>query len=292
LNIPLYPDAFDELGSKVPCITDVQPAGTRLIDEFDQAGGVPAVIKNLKNLIDGEVITYTGKKLKTVLADAKLIDKNTIKTTDDPVSPAPTLAILSGNLAPGGAVIKVAAASPDLLHHTGIAFVFDNYEEMLKGVEDENLPVDASTVLILRNVGPKAAGMPEWGMIPIPKKLRKQGITDMVRISDARMSGTSFGTVILHVVPEAAVGGPLAFVKNGDKITVDIPNRKLSLHATDEELIKRKNAWQPPEAKHRRGYPKLYFREVLQADEGCDFEFLRPRCKSDLPFAEPVVGRS
>jgi dihydroxy-acid dehydratase len=284
LNISLYPDVFHELGCKVPCITDVQPAGTKLIDEFDEAGGVPAVMKNLEDFIDGEVITYTGKKLKTVLAEAKLTDKNTIRATVDPVSTAPTLAILSGNLAPGGAVIKVAAASPDLLHHTGIAFVFDNYNEMLKGVEDENLPVDASTVLILRNAGPKAAGMPEWGMIPIPKKLRSQGVTDMVRISDARMSGTSFGTVILHVVPEASIGGPLAFVKNGDKITVDIRNRKLSLHVTDEELIKRKNEWQPPVSKHRRGYPKLYFREILQADEGCDFDFLRPRCKSDLTF--------
>jgi dihydroxyacid dehydratase/phosphogluconate dehydratase len=292
LNISLYPDVFHELGSKVPCIADVQPAGTKLIDDFDEAGGVPAVMKNLKDFIDGEVITYTGKKLKTLLTDAKLADNNTIKTTVDPVSDAPTLAILSGNLVPGGAVIKVAAASPDLLDHTGIAFVFDNYNEMLKGVEDENLPVDASTILILRNAGPKAEGMPEWGMIPIPKKLRWQGVTDMVRISDARMSGTSFGTVILHVVPEASIGGPLAFVKNGDKITVDIRNRKLSLHVSDEELIKRKNEWHPPLSKHRRGYPKLYFREVLQADEGCDFDFLKPRGKSDLPFAEPVVGRS
>lgn len=292
LNISLYPQVFDELGSQVPCITDVQPAGTKLIDEFDKAGGVPAVLKNLDNLIDGDVITYTGKKLKTALSDAKLTDKNTIKTADDPVSSAPTLAILSGNLAPGGAVIKVAAASPDLLHHTGKAYVFNSYEQMLKGVEDEDLPVDASTVLILRNVGPKAAGMPEWGMIPIPKKLRRQGITDMVRISDARMSGTSFGTVILHVVPEAAIGGPLAHVKNGDKITLDIHNRKLSLDISDEELSKRKNGWQPPAVNHRRGYPKLYFKEVLQADKGCDFDFLRPGSEDDLPFAEPVVGRS
>lgn len=293
LNISLYPDIFNEIGSKVPCIANVQPSGTNLIDEFNEAGGVPAVMKQLGNLVDGDVITYSGKKLKSELEKAEVLNNNIIKTINNPVVAAPTLAILSGNLAPKGAVIKVAAASPGLLQHTGPAFIFDSYEEMLKGVEDENLPVEASTVLILRNAGPKAVpGMPEWGMIPIPKKLRIQGVKDMVRISDARMSGTSFGTVILHVVPEAAIGGPLAFVKNGDRIIVDIPARKICLEISDEEMGKRKNEWHPPVSEHKRGYPKLYIREVLQADEGCDFDFLKPKSENDLPFIEPIVGRS
>lgn len=293
LNISLYPDIFNEIGSKVPCIANVQPSGTNLIDEFNEAGGVPAVMKQLGNLVDGDVITYSGKKLKSELEKAEVLNNNIIKTINNPVAAAPTLAILSGNLAPKGAVIKVAAASPGLLQHTGPAFIFDSYEEMLKGVEDENLPVEASTVLILRNAGPKAVpGMPEWGMIPIPKKLRIQGVKDMVRISDARMSGTSFGTVILHVVPEAAIGGPLAFVKNGDRIIVDIPARKICLEISDEEMGKRKNEWHPPVSEHKRGYPKLYIREVLQADEGCDFDFLKPKSDNDLLFIEPIVGRS
>lgn len=292
LNISLYPDVFNEMGSKVPCIANVQPAGEKLIDEFDEAGGVPGVMKSLGDLIDEDVLTYTGEKLRTSLANAEINDKSIIKTINDPVSSAPTIAILSGNLAPKGAVIKVAAASPHLLQHIGAAFVFDSYEEMLAGVEDENLPVDVSSVLILRNAGPKAAGMPEWGMIPIPKKLRRQGVKDMVRISDARMSGTSFGTVILHVVPEAAVGGPLAFVKTGDRIVVDIPNRKLTLHVSEQELNKRKAGWKAPVNKHKRGYPVLFSKEVLQADEGCDFDFLKPKSNDDLQFIEPVVGRS
>lgn len=293
LNISLYPDIFNEIGSKVPCIANVQPSGTNLIDEFNEAGGVPAVMKQLGNLVDGDVITYSGKKLKSELEKAEVLNNNIIKTINNPVAAAPTLAILSGNLAPKGAVIKVAAASPGLLQHTGPAFIFDSYEEMLKGVDDENLPVEASTVLILRNAGPKAVpGMPEWGMIPIPKKLRIQGVKDMVRISDARMSGTSFGTVILHVVPEAAIGGPLAFVKNGDRIIVDIPARKICLEISDEEMGKRKNGWHPPVSEHKRGYPKLYIREVLQADEGCDFDFLKPKSDNDLLFIEPIVGRS
>ena len=293
LNLSLYPDVFNEIGSKVPCIANVQPTGTKLIDEFNEAGGVPAVLKQLGNLIDGEAITYTGIKLKTELRQAEVLNKTIIKTLNDPVTSAPTIAILSGNLAPKGAVIKVAAASPGLLQHTGPAFVFDSYEEMLKGVEDENLPVDASNVLVLRNAGPKAVpGMPEWGMIPIPKKLRRQGVTDMVRISDARMSGTSFGTVILHVSPEAAVGGPLACVKNGDQISIDVLSRKITLEISDEEMAKRKSEWKAPVSKHTRGYPMLYIREVLQADEGCDFDFLKPKTDEDLLFIEPVVGRS
>jgi dihydroxy-acid dehydratase len=293
LNISLYPDVFNEMGALVPCIANVQPAGEKLIDEFDKAGGVPAVIKQLDNLIDQTITTYTGEKLETLLSGIKTIDSSIIKPLEQPVTNAPTIAILTGNLAPKGAVIKMAAASQHLLTHTGPALVFENYEDMLNRIDDDALNVEASTVLILRNAGPIAVpGMPEWGMIPIPKKLRKQGIKDMVRISDARMSGTSFGTVILHVVPEAAIGGALALVKDGDKITLDVQQRKLILNVSDTELAKRKAGWKPPVSKHKRGYPKLFIQEILQADEGCDFDFLKPKSDDDLPFIEPIVGRS
>ncbi len=293
LNISLYPEVFNEMGALVPCIANVQPAGEKLIDEFDVAGGVPAVIKQLGELIDLKVSTYTGKTLSSLLSEVKLLDATLIKTVTAPVSNAPTIAIISGNLAPQGAVIKVAAASAHLLQHTGLAVVFENYDDMLNRIDDDALQVDENSVLVLRYAGPKGVpGMPEWGMIPIPKKLKLQGIKDMVRISDARMSGTSFGTVVLHMVPEAALGGALAIVQNGDRITLDIIHRKITLEISDEEMAARKAAWQAPVSKHRRGYPQLYIREVLQADEGCDLEFLRPRSKDDLPFIEPMVGRS
>ena len=293
LNISLYPEVFNEMGALVPCIANVQPAGEKLIDEFNEAGGVPAVMKQLGNLIDLAATTYTGNTLSSLLSAVKVSDSVLIKTLSAPVINAPTLAILSGNLAPKGAVIKVAAASAHLLQHTGVAVVFESYEDMLNRIDDDDLQVDENSVLVLRYAGPKGVpGMPEWGMIPIPKKLKLQGIKDMVRISDARMSGTSFGTVILHVVPEAALGGALAIVQNGDRIALDVMNRKITLEISDEEMAERKAAWQAPVSKHRRGYPQLYIREVLQADEGCDLEFLRPRSKDDLPFIEPIVGRS
>jgi dihydroxy-acid dehydratase len=271
----------------------VQPAGEKLIDEFDAAGGVPAVLAALGNLIDPEATTYTGKKLKQLLQNAHAKDENTIRSVLQPVTPAPTIAILSGNIAPKGAVLKVAAASPQLLKHTGKAVVFENYEEMLLRIDDESLEVDESSVLVLKHAGPRAVpGMPEWGMIPIPKKLRAKGITDMVRISDARMSGTSFGTVILHVTPEAAAGGLFALVKTGDIISLDALAGKISVHISEEEMLARKNQWTPPLNPHKRGYPLLYIREVLQADEGCDLDFLRPKSPDDLHFIEPVVGRS
>ena len=293
LMIPLYPDVFNEVGALTPCIANVLPAGEKLIDEFDKAGGVPAVMVELGTQIDKSVITYTGQTLDVLLRGIKVTDRELIKPVSDPVRNVPTIAILTGNLAPQGAVIKVAAASPHLLVHAGIAVVFENYIDMLERVDDEKLDVDASSVLVLRNAGPKAVpGMPEWGMIPVPKKLREKGIIDMIRISDARMSGTSFGTVILHVVPEAAVGGALALVKNGDTIILDIPNKKINLDITEEELAQRKSQWIEPVSAHKRGYPKLFIREVLQADEGCDFDFLKPKSAEELIFIEPIVGRS
>ncbi|HEX5149970.1 MAG TPA: dihydroxy-acid dehydratase [Parafilimonas sp.] len=293
LHHSVYPGVFNEYGNLIPCIANVQPSGTQLIDDFDMAGGVPAVLKRLEGYLHLDAIRYTGFTLGSELASVELPGNDIIRSPDNPVTAPPTLAILSGNLAPKGAVIKVVAASPGLLQHTGKAYVFDSYDQMLKDVENEDLPVDETTVLILRNAGPKAVpGMPEWGMIPIPVKLRRQGVEDMVRISDARMSGTSFGTVILHVAPEAAAGGPLAIVRTGDDITIDVPRRELTLHISESEWTQRQNNWQPPGNRYTRGYPKLYIREVLQADEGCDFDFLKPRNAEDLAFIEPVVGRS
>ena len=293
LNIQLYPNVFNEVGAKVPCITNVQPTGTKLIDEFDAAGGMPAVLQRLKPLLDITAITYTGQSLVNLLIHNNDIDEAMIHPLLTPLTPPPTIAILTGNLAPDGAVLKVAAASSHLLHHTGKALVFNSYDDMLNNIDDDDLPVDATTVLVLRNAGPKAVpGMPEWGMIPIPKKLQLQGVNDMVRISDARMSGTSFGTVILHVAPEAAMGSTLALVQNGDLIAINITAKSITLEVSDVELQHRKQQLKPFATPHKRGYPALYIREVLQANEGCDFDFLKPKNADELVFIEPIVGRS
>ena len=293
LNIQLYPDVFNEIGAMVPCITNVQPAGTKLIDDFDAAGGMPAVLQRLKPLLDITAITYTGQSLANLLVNNDSMDETRILRLLKPLTPPPTIAILTGNLAPDGAVLKVAAASSHLLNHTGKALVFNSYDDMLNNIDDDALPVDATSVLVLRNTGPKAVpGMPEWGMIPIPKKLQLQGVKDMVRISDARMSGTSFGTVILHVSPEAAMGSTLALVHNGDLISINIAARSITLEVSNEELQQRKLQLKPFFNPHKRGYPALYIREVLQANEGCDFNFLKPKNAIELLFIEPIVGRS
>lgn len=293
LNISLYPEVFNEAARLVPCIANVQPAGEYLIDEFDDAGGIPAVLNHLGDLLDKNVLTYTGKTIGSHIADSHVLNDEVIRTVARAISTTPALAILYGNLAPHGAVIKVASASAALLNHTGPALVFNCYDDMLNRIDDENLPVTAETVLILRNSGPKGVpGMPEWGMIPIPKKLQLQGVKDMVRISDARMSGTSFGTVVLHIAPEAALGGPLALVYDWDLITIDIHKRAIELHVDEETLRFRKQNWKPGLSEHKRGYPALYIREVLQANEGCDFDFLRPKSPEELIFVGPKVGRS
>ncbi|HEX8548750.1 MAG TPA: dihydroxy-acid dehydratase [Cytophagaceae bacterium] len=293
LNLSLFPHKFNEIGAQIPCIVDVQPSGTNLIEEFDAAGGIPAVMSTLKDYLDLSVKTYSGKSLGEQLQNSSAIDKKVIRSLDDAICSAPTIAVLKGNIAEKGAVIKVAAASKSLLTHTGKVVVFENYDDMLDRIDDPELPVDASSVLVLKNAGPKGVpGMPEWGMIPVPKKLQMQGVKDMVRISDSRMSGTSFGTVILHVSPESADGGAIGLVQNGDTISIDIANRIINLQVTPEELATRKAAWVAPTVKHKRGYPSLYIREVLQADEGCDFDFLRPKNEEELKFIEPIVGRS
>lgn len=293
LNISLYPDVFNEVAELVPCLANVQPAGIYLIDEFDAAGGIPAVLQNLENLLDESAVTFTGQSLGSQVKACRAAGGDVIRPISFAVSKPPTLAILAGNLAPDGAVLKCAAASPELLTHTGPALVFNSYTDMLNRIDDPALPVSADTVLVLRNAGPKGVpGMPEWGMIPVPKKLQLQGVKDMVRISDARMSGTSFGTVILHVAPEAAMGGPLALVQDGDPIAIDIAARSIILMVSEAELNIRRQQWSPPENRHKRGYPALYIREVLQANEGCDFDFLKPKNDDELVFIQPIVGRS
>lgn len=293
LGIDLYPDEFESIGRTVPCLADVQPTGDKLIDAFDLDGGIPGLMKEMHSVLNLSIQNYTGRSLGELLADHEASKGDVIRKLSEPVTPAPTIAILKGNLAPRGAVVKVSAADPRLLVHSGRAVVFDNYADMLAKIDDPDLDVDADCILVLKNAGPRGVpGMPEWGMIPIPKKLRKAGITDMVRISDSRMSGTSFGTVILHVTPEAAMGGAFAVIRSGDMIRLNIPERTIDVILDDAEIADRQAKWTPPESPHARGYPFLYQREILQADEGCDFAFLRPGEKGKPGLIEPVVGRS
>jgi dihydroxy-acid dehydratase len=240
-----------------------------------------------------DCLTVTGKTVGENLANVQCLDHEVIRPFNRPLRPEGAIAVLGGNLAPNGAILKTSAASQRLMNHVGSAVVFENYAEMLARIEDPDLQVTPDAVLVLKNCGPRGVpGMPEWGSIPIPAKLQRAGVTDMVRISDSRMSGTSYGTVVLHVTPEAAAGGPLAIVETGDQISLDVAHRKLELLLSDEEISRRlRNRKLPPSA-HLRGYPRLYIDHVLQADEGCDFDFLRPRNAAELKFVQPVVGRS
>ncbi len=292
-NIDLPLKRFDELAATTPFLVNCSPSGTFLMDAFQSAGGVPAVLAEIQHLLHTDCLTVTGRTLGENIATARSYNKEVIKSADEPISAEGALAVVSGNLAPNGAVIKTSAASPKLLQHRGPAIVFEDYEEMLARVDDPQLPVTAESVLVLKNSGPKGVpGFPEWGMIPVPQKLLQQGVTDVVRISDSRMSGTSYGTVVLHISPESAAGGPLALVQEGDEIELDIQQRSLTLLIDDAELKRRQDAWTPPPIKHRRGYPRLYIDHVLQADEGCDFDFLRPRNEDELAMIPPLVGRS
>jgi len=291
LGIALPLQRFDELARQVPVIVNLQPAGKYLMEDFYYAGGVPAVLKEIRQLLDGDALTVTGKTLAENIGNADCYNRDVIRPLEQPVHPEGALAVLHGNLATNGAIIKTAAASPGLLRHTGRAVVFEGYEEMLASVADPNLDVDASSVLVLKNAGPVGVpGMPEWGMIPIPTKLLKQGVSDMVRISDSRMSGTSFGTVVLHISPEAAVGGPLAAVQTGDLIRLDVEQRLLEILITEEELTSRLARWTPSPRRFRRGYYTMFLDHILQAHQGCDFDFLRGE-PGDKPY-EPQIGRS
>src|SRR5882672_10826695 len=285
-GIKLDVERFDQLSQKVPLLANLRPSGKYLMEDFYYAGGLRALLKALGNRIKGKALTVNGQTIGANIADAETHNPDVIFTLAKPVKDAGGLAVLRGNLAPDGAVIKPSAADPKLLKHTGAAVVFEDYNDMAKRIDDPKLKVDADSVLVLRNAGPLGGpGMPEWGMLPIPKKLLKQGVRDMVRISDARMSGTSYGTCVLHVAPESWVGGPLALVKTGDIIELDVERRVLNLKVTDEELKNRRAAWKPAASKYARGYGAIFSQHIRQADEGCDFDFL----EGTAPIPEPEI---
>jgi dihydroxy-acid dehydratase len=278
LNIELTLDDFDRIGSRVPLLVNLQPAGHYLMDDFARAGGLLSVLRQVKDLLDPDALTVTGRPLVSYLDEAEIWDHDVISVRDAPLAHEAGVAVLRGNLAPTGAVIKPAAASPHLLHHRGKALVFDSVEDMHARIDEPDLDVDAESILVLRGCGPRGyPGMPEVANMPLPKKLLEAGVRDMVRICDGRMSGTAYGTVVLHVSPEAAAGGPLGLVQTGDFITLDVANRQLTLEVDDEELASRRPsvAMQEAFAKPRRGWEQLYVEHVLQADSGADLDFLR-----------------
>jgi dihydroxy-acid dehydratase len=279
VGVELALDDFDRLARAVPTLVDLMPSGRFLMEDFCYAGGLPVVMKRLvdADLLHPANITVTGKSVADNVVGAECWNDEVITRLDEPFQPAGTgTAVLRGNLCPGGAVIKQSAASEHLLTHRGRALVFDSAEDYHAVCDDPALDVDADTVLVIRGAGPKGyPGMPEVSNVPLPAKMLKAGITDMVRICDGRMSGTGYGTVVLHVTPESALGGPLALVRTGDEITLDVPARTLTLEVDDAELERRRAEWQPPESPYSSGYAWLYTHHVLQADEGADFDFLR-----------------
>jgi len=276
---------LDAVARRVPVIANLFPSGDRLMEDFYYAGGLPALMNRLRTELSLGEMTVTGRTVGEQIEGFQVIDDEVIRPLNKPVS-ASALAVLTGNLAPLGAVIKPSAATPRLLQHRGRALVFDSQPQMLAAMADMGLDVDADTVLVLRNAGPVGApGMPEWGGLPIPKKLLQQGVRDMVRISDARMSGTHYGSCILHVSPESAVGGPLALVQTGDMVELDVNARSIRMDVSDEELDRRRAAWTPPVSAFGRGWTQLYQRHVTQAHEGCDLDFLQ----SGPATPEPVI---
>ena len=273
IELPL--SHFDEIARRVPVLANIRPSGQYLMEDFYDAGGLRALMARLGDRLDGGALTMNGRTLGENLQDAQVYDEDVIRDPQHAMSAEGGLAVLRGSLAPDGCVIKHTAASPGLLRHTGPAVVFNDYEDLSARVDDEDLRVDEDSVLILRNAGPLGGpGMPEWGMLPIPRKLLRRGVTDMVRVSDARMSGTSYGTCVLHVAPEAYVGGPLALVRDGDRIRLDVPGRRIDLLVDEDEMAERRAAWTPPPQPYVRGYGRLFARHVTQADRGCDFDFL------------------
>jgi dihydroxy-acid dehydratase len=288
-GIALTLDDLDAAGRQVPIIANIRPSGTTwLMEDFYYAGGLPALMAELGDRLHLDVPTVSGRTLGEDLAGARVYNADVIRPLSNPIYPEGSLAVLRGNLCPDGAVIKPAACDPRLLVHRGRALVFDSYPQMKAAVEDDNLDVTADDVLILRNAGPQGGpGMPEWGMLPIPRKLLKQGVRDMLRISDARMSGTSYGACVLHVAPESHVGGPLALVETGDLIRLDLPARRLDMLVDEAELARRRAAWTPPAPHYQRGYGWMFQKHVSQADKGCDFDFLETGFGAPVP--EPDI---
>jgi dihydroxy-acid dehydratase len=285
-GIALSIERFDELARRTPLVANIRPAGKFLMEDFYYAGGLRALLAEIGDLLALDARTVNGRTLGENIAGAEVFNREVILPRDKALVAKDSLAVLRGNLAPNGAVIKPAAAESQLLTHTGPAIVFADYNDMAARIDDPALPVTADSVIVLQNAGPLGApGMPEWGQLPIPKKLLQQGVRDMVRISDARMSGTSYGACVLHVAPESFIGGPLAFVRDGDLIELDVPKRKLELHVSEAELARRRAAWKKPEPRYERGYGALYQRHITQADAGCDFDFL----EGTAPTAEPEI---
>jgi dihydroxyacid dehydratase/phosphogluconate dehydratase len=286
VGVPLPLTRFDELSRTTPFLLNLRPSGKYLMEDFFYAGGLPVVLKELLPLMHQEAHTVNGHSIAHNVRDAKCWNEDVIRSLTLPLAKEGGLAILTGNLCPDGAVIKVSAASPQLLTHRGRAVVFEDHADLHARIDDPMLAIDERSVLVLKHVGPKGApGMPEWGAAPVPARLLRKGVKDMVRISDARMSGTAYGTCVLHVAPESFVGGPLAFVRDGDIVALNVPARSLSLHVSDEELARRREHWTPPAGQYLRGYGLLHAQHVLQADEGCDFDFLR----DGPPVPEPEI---
>ncbi len=285
-GIPLTPQRFDDLARTTPLLANIRPAGKYLMEDFYYAGGLRALLRTLGDRLHPETMTVNGCTLGQNIADAVIHAPDVIRTPENALVGQDTLAVLRGNLAPDGAVIKPAAAEARLLRHTGPAVVFENFNDMAARIDDPALDVTPDSVLVLKSAGPLGApGMPEWGQLPIPKKILEQGIRDMVRISDARMSGTSYGACVLHVTPESHVGGPLALVRNGDSIELDVPARKLELKVPAAELAARRAAWQAPPPHFTRGFGALYQQHIRQANEGCDFDFL----EGTAPTPDPEI---
>jgi dihydroxy-acid dehydratase len=285
-GVALDLDRFDALSRRTPFIANIRPSGKFLMEDLFYAGGLRAVLTRLRDLLTLDCVTVTGRTLGEEIDGAVVNNDEVIATREAPLGPEGGVAVLRGNLAPDGAVIKHTAADKRLLRHAGPAVVFADYNDLERRLDDPDLPVTADSVLVLQNAGPLGGpGMPEWGMLPIPKKLLAQGVRDMVRISDARMSGTAFGSIVLHVTPESAAGGPLALVKSGDRIVLDVPRRKLELNVSAAELAKRRKAWRkpPPRKEDARGYRKLFLESVTQADRGCDFDFLAAKTVTRIP---------
>jgi dihydroxy-acid dehydratase len=284
-GIRLQLPTFDRISQHTPMIANIRPSGEYLMEDFYYAGGLPALLKEIAKLLHLHCLTVSGETLGTSIQASRVLNREVIRPLDHPLSDKGGTAVLYGNLAPNGAVIKLTAAEPRLLQHTGPAVVFKDYNDLVARIDQADLNVDENSVLVLQNAGPLGGpGMPEWGMLPIPQKLLLKGVRDMVRISDARMSGTAYGTCVLHVSPESFVGGPLAFVQDGDLIELDVASRKLDLRVSDDVLAKRRTVWQPPPRPYGRGFGALYVAHVSQADQGCDFDFLS--AGADIPEPE------
>jgi len=284
-GVKLDLERFDVIARHTPVLANIRPAGKYLMEDFYYAGGLRALLAEIKDLLALDCLTVNGKSLGENIASARIYNEDVIYPRAKPLSATGGLAVLRGNLAPDGAVIKPTAAEPHLLKHKGPAVVFRDYDDMNARIDEESLAIDERSVIVLQNAGPLAAGMPEWGQLPIPQKLLKRGVRDMLRISDARMSGTSYGACVLHVAPESFAGGPLAFVRDGDLIEIDVEARRLQLHVDEAELARRRADWKTPAPRFARGFGALYMRHVTQADKGCDFDFL----EGAAPTPEPDI---